>query len=372
VDGVAGALAALGEAVGRGEPFHLVLTDALMPDVDGFALAREIARNTQLATTRVILLTSAGLALPKARAGTATFAATLTKPVKQSDLLDAIVTTFGAHETRAPVSRSPRRTRRAKTPGLRSRRVLVAEDNATNQKLVRALLKQRGYHVVVVGNGRRAVDISAAEPFDVILMDVQMPELGGFEATAAIRERERDTGGHVPIIALTAHAMSGDRERCLAAGMDAYVSKPLRPPELFAAIDSLLVPSGGSEGSNVIDSTPDLPRKTDWAALVASFGGKASLVEDVVNVFLTDAPATLERLRCAVRSGDASGVAAAAHAIKGAAGLFSQGEAFECARRLERLARAGDLTSIETTCTQLESAVSRLTEELRRLIQRSD
>jgi CheY-like chemotaxis protein len=249
--------------------------------------------------------------------------------------------------------------------------VLVAEDNATNQKLVLTLLKQHGHQVVVVGNGRQAVESSAVQPFDVILMDVQMPELGGLEATAAIRARERDTGGHVPIIALTAHAMAGDRERCLAAGMDAYVSKPLRPQDLFSAIDSFFAPSRRPDAVPDAASPPEPAQKVDREKLVASFGGKADIVADVVAVFLADTPNTLGRLRAAARARDANEVAAAAHAIKGAAGLFSQGKAFECARRLEKVARAGDWSSLDALCTDLETAVSELTEELRGVIQKS-
>jgi two-component system, sensor histidine kinase and response regulator len=368
---VAGALAALGEAVGRSEPFHLVLTDALMPEVDGFALATAIARDDTLAATKVILLTSAGLVRPRGEATTATFAATLTKPVKQSDLLDAIVTTFAApgRATAEPRARRPRGAARTNIRKSHALRVLVAEDNATNQRLVLALLRQRGHEVTVVGNGRQAVDTSAAQPFDVILMDVQMPELGGLEATAAIRARERDREGHVPIIALTAHAMTGDRERCLAAGMDGYVSKPLRPQDLFSAIDMFCAPSSDSRAAAVTASSSEPAHEVDRAALVASFGGKAALVADVAGVFLADTPAMLERLRTAARAGDAGQVAAAAHAIKGAAGLFSQGKAFECARRLEKVARAGDLSSLDAVCADLETAVSSLTDELRGMIQ---
>ena len=172
-----------------------------------------------------MLLTSAGSPALRGRRA-AIFAATLVKPVKQSELLDAIVTAFAA-------------PRRGSTPRARNRRVglrraarvlrvLVAEDNPTNQKLVSALLDQHGHHVSIVGNGRLAVERAAQEPFDIILMDVQMPEMSGLEATAAIREAERHTGRHIPIVALTARAMAGDREQCLAAGMDAYVSKPVQ------------------------------------------------------------------------------------------------------------------------------------------------
>ena len=249
VDGARAALAALVEAASAGQPFRLVLSDALMPEVDGFALARAIKADPRLSGTRLIMLSSAGLPLGRSRARDAGFSACLSKPIKHSDLLDAIVTVFGAA---APTKRAPRRRPRRSSSsrvGTRPLRVLVAEDNATNQKLVVTLLEQRGHTVVVVPNGRLAVQRAGEQTFDVILMDVQMPEMGGLEATAAIRERERSSGGHVPhipIVAMTAHAMTGDRERCLDAGMDAYVSKPLRPDELLAAIDGQLVPHGSS------------------------------------------------------------------------------------------------------------------------------
>jgi protein-histidine pros-kinase len=154
--------------------------------------------------------------------------------------------------------------------------------------------------------------------------------------------------------------------------MDAYVSKPLRPQELFSAIDLLVAPSGQSGAGGTAGAAASAPapaRKVDRAMLLASFGGKATLLVDVVGVFLADTPIMLGRLRRAARAGDADEIAAAAHAIKGAAGLFSQGEAFESARRLEQIARAGDPPSIDAACADLETAVSRLTEELRDLIQ---
>ena len=356
VDGAAAAMAELRAAVSRRAPYRLVLTDALMPDVDGFSLAAEIASDKQLASPRIILLTSAGLV--RHRAGPA-FAATLTKPVKQSELLDAIVTAFA---TPAPVAASPRAKRAspARTRAARPLHVLVAEDNATNQKLVLALLKQRGHQGVIVGNGRLAVEAAAAETFDVILMDVQMPEMGGLEATAAIRAAERDSGKRTPIIALTAHVMSGDREECLAAGMDGFVAKPLRPAELFAAIDQFAPTSG----------LPTLgpTAQVDGATLLASLGGATSLLADVVTVFLADIPGMLEQLNQAARAGNLSALAAAAHAIKGSVGLFTEGEAFLTARKLEQLAREGDMAAAAAACADLEKAVAGLTGELRQLI----
>jgi PAS domain S-box-containing protein len=366
VDGAVAALGALGEAAGRGEPFHLVLTDALMPDVDGFMLAHAIAADQRLAATKVMLLTSAGLTRTRGPAGTPRFAAQLTKPVKQSDLLDAIATAFASS---TPDATAPAARRAARPKGrTRALRVLVAEDNATNQKLILALLKDRGHDVTLVGNGRRAVETSGAQRFDVILMDVQMPEMGGLEATAAIRARERDAGDHVPIIALTAHAMSGDRERCLAAGMDAYVSKPLRPEELFTAIDQCCG-RPGRRVEHADESSRGPSRAVDRAALLAAFGGKATLLADAAGVFLADAPNMMGRVRAAAEAGDLNEVAAAAHAVKGAAGLFSQGEAFENARRLEQIAHAGDRPSIDAACVDLDRAMSTLTEALQALLQ---
>ena len=366
VEGAAAAMSALREALDRGDPFRLVLTDALMPDVDGFMLAADIARDQRLASTKVILLTSAGIARPRTTAGSPSFAATLTKPVKQSELLDAIVTAF-APTPSAGVAPRARHKSRAKNRTHRPLRVLVAEDNATNQKLVLTLLKQRGHHITVVGNGRLAVEAAAEDDFDVILMDVQMPELNGFEATAAIRGRERSTGKHTPIIALTAHVMAGDREECLAAGMDAFVSKPLRPAELFTVLDQV-APTSPRSQPEPHDASAAPERQVDVDTLLAGLGGNNALLTEVVNVFLADLPGMLERVRDASEAGNAGAVAPAAHAIKGSLGLFTQGEAFLSARRLEQLARDGNLAAVNTARADLEQSVAALAAELRELV----
>ena len=260
--------------------------------------------------------------------------------------------------------------RRSKTPA-RVLRVLVAEDNPTNQTLVAALLEQRGHHVSMVGNGRLAVERAAQQPFDVILMDVQMPEMGGLEATAAIRAAERQSGGHVPIVALTARAMTGDREQCLAAGMDAYVPKPIRSEELFAAIDAIVgSPTSAAPTTPTTSGRPAAATGTgsvDRSTLLANFGGRSDLVGRVIDVFLTDAPVMLARLGEATRTAHAADVAAAAHAIKGSAGLFSQGQAFADARALELRARDGDLSSAADGYQAIERSVSSLMQELERI-----
>ena len=359
VDGAVAALAALYEAADGGQPFHLVLTDALMPEVDGFTLAQQIAHDARLSVLKVILLTSAGSHAQRGRPA-GTFAARLAKPVKQSDLLDAIVTAFASPA--GPDVPRERRVRGPRRKTTRALRVLVAEDNPTNQKLVVTLLKQQGHRVTMVSNGRQAVERAAKRPFDVILMDVQMPEMSGFEATVAIRAQERPTGTHTPIVALTAHAMAGDRERCLAAGMDDYISKPLRPDELFSTIDTVVNSRGPSGSTTAARATAGT---VDRSVLLASFGGRAQLVEEVVDVFLEDAPAMLARMKHAASVRDTERLAAAAHSIKGSAGLFLQGYAYESARRLEQLAKAGALEELDAACADVEGGVSRLMTELR-------
>jgi PAS domain S-box-containing protein len=360
VESAAAALETLRGAAGRGDPFHLVLTDALMPDVDGFGLAQQVARDARLGRIKLILLTSA-VAPPLTGRAAAAFAATLAKPIKQSDLLDAIITVFAEPPSRRARAKEASRPSRQTAQSLR---VLVAEDNATNQMLVAALLKQKGHDVTIVGDGRQAVDRATSGAFDVILMDVQMPEMSGLEATSAIREHERTTGRHTPIVALTARAMAGDREQCLEAGMDAYVSKPLRPDELFSAMDALVAERPGP----AVARAPSESDTVDRDALLAGFGGRADLLADVIQVFLEDAPAILTRLDGALREGNASDVASAAHALKGAVGLFSEGAAYEHARRLEQLAQHNDLDAGAAVRDELEASVSRVMAQLRALI----
>jgi CheY-like chemotaxis protein len=197
-----------------------------------------------------------------------------------------------------------------------------------------------------------------------------MPEMGGLEATEAIRARERDTGGHLPIVALTAHAMSGDKERCLEAGMDGYVAKPLRPDELFAAIDQCCGPLGsGAPNQRPVASAS--PRAFDEPSLVAAFGGERSIVAEAAAVFLDDLPRMMGRLRTAVTAGDMKETAAAAHALKGSAGLFSQGTAFAWARKIEQLASDGASAGLDQAFGELEAAIGGLGADLRQFIDRA-
>jgi two-component system, sensor histidine kinase and response regulator len=235
------ALRALQQAVGRGTPFSLILLDAQMPQMDGFSVAEQVTRNALLAGPVIILLTSAGLRGDAARCRELGIGAYLSKPIKRSDLLAAIRMALGAQnqsqENPALVTVHSLRETRGRL------NILLAEDNLINQKVAVRLLEKRGHTVVVAETGQQALgmlELPALQPFDLVLMDVQMPEMDGLQTTAAIREREMISGKHIPIIAMTAHAMVGDKERCLAAGMDGYTSKPLQIQELLATIESVL------------------------------------------------------------------------------------------------------------------------------------
>jgi PAS domain S-box-containing protein len=240
------ALMELSSALEAGKPYGLILTDMHMPKIDGFALIERIRQRPDLSTAIIMMLTSAGHRGDAARCQELGIAAYLLKPIRQSELREAIARVLGARDQNGAV---PLITRYSLGDALEPTavlRVLVAEDNAVNQRLATRLLEKRGHRVTVSGNGREAIEALANQTFDLVLMDVQMPEMDGFEATAAIREKEKHSGAQIPIIALTAHAMKGDRERCLAAGMDGYLSKPIRSQELDEILETYLARRTGT------------------------------------------------------------------------------------------------------------------------------
>jgi signal transduction histidine kinase/DNA-binding response OmpR family regulator/ligand-binding sensor domain-containing protein len=246
VDGGQAALIAMQHANEAGEPFSLALLDVNMPEMDGLTLAERIKNTAAYAEIEMMILTSAGQREEAARCRKLNVAAYLTKPVKQSELLDAIHTVLSkpSPAAAAPATSIAERSALATHHALREQHrllhILLAEDNEVNRKLALRLLEKRGHRVVMAGNGKEALAVLEKERFDLVLMDVQMPEMSGFEATSAIRAKEKVTGAHIPIIAMTAHAMKGDRERCLEAGMDGYVAKPLQVKELFEAIEAVI------------------------------------------------------------------------------------------------------------------------------------
>jgi CheY-like chemotaxis protein len=232
VNGGAGALAQLSAAREEGEPYNLILTDMHMPDMDGFALVEQIRERPELATATIMMLTSAGHRGDAARCQELGVSAYLLKPIRQSELREAVARVLGAREHDGAIPLITRFSLRDAREPDAYLSVLLAEDNLVNQRLVVRLLEKRGHRVVVAGTGLEALQALEKESFDLVLMDVQMPEMDGLEATAAIREKEKSNGRHQPVVALTAHAMKGDREKCMAGGMDGYLSKPIRPQEL--------------------------------------------------------------------------------------------------------------------------------------------
>jgi signal transduction histidine kinase/CheY-like chemotaxis protein/HPt (histidine-containing phosphotransfer) domain-containing protein len=353
------ALAAMRLAKEAGASFPLVLTDLHMPDMDGFALAERIKEDPLLAGATIMMLTSGGQRGDAARCRKLGVAAYLTKPIKQSDLLAAVCTALGMRSQDADqpflVTRHSLRKPRRKL------RILVAEDNVVNQVLATRLLEKRGHTVVVATNGREALDILGKADFtgfDAVLMDVQMPEMDGFEATAAIRETEKTSGKHLLIIALTAHAMKGDKERCLAAGMDGYVAKPIKIEDLVEAIENL----GRIPEAAPVEPTakPREQEPLDTASALARVEGDVGLLAELVALFLQGLPEMLTNLRDAITAGDARAIERAAHKLKGSVGNFAAQPAFEAAMKLEILGRNGSLSEVEPAFCDLEKEIARL------------
>ena len=370
------ALTLLNQAAALGKPFRLVLLDGQMPEMDGLTLARKIRAVPALAGTTAILLSSAGPLVRSADYQTAGIAACLMKPVKQSELLNTILTALGG----PALARASRARVRGPRAG-RVLRVLVVEDNAVNQTLAIHLLENEGHTVTVAGNGREALAVLERQEFDLVLMDVQMPEMDGLEATKWIRGLEAGTGRHLPIIALTAHALKKDKTLCLEAGMDAYLAKPIEADELrrvvaefFPAVNAGAVTAGPEATSRVgapraVADPADTPQPQDGsgrepvvdrAKLLGRLGGNAQTLKHVAELARGECPRLLEAVRNALAQGDAKALARAAHSLKGTVGSLAAAGAFTAARQLEERGRAGNLEAAATAFTVLEQEMQEL------------
>jgi PAS domain S-box-containing protein len=350
------ALEKLKRAHADGEPFRLVLLDGHMPDPDGFEVAARIKQDPGLRNAAVILLTSAGLSEDASRAKAVGAAAALTKPVKQSELWDAIASALHVRGHR-PAHKSAATGRRQ--IARQKLRILVAEDNPVNQDLALHLLQRRGHSVILAENGRQALAAVERHKFDLVLMDVQMPEMGGLEATQAIRAKEKGTGVHLPIVAMTAHAMQGDRQKCLDAGMDGYLSKPLDPKSFLRTVEeSVTAPVGGSgEGERDRDGGAV---QLDAQALLERFSGNKKLLRTIVGTFREDCPKMMARIRTALAAHNAAALADGSHALKGSVGNFGHSPALETARQMEKNARQGKLEGAWELYATLEDEIASL------------
>jgi CheY-like chemotaxis protein len=357
VEGGQPALDALTRAARDGWPFELVLLDANMPDMDGFAVAAEIAKQPSLAGATVMMLTSSGEFGDHTRCAELGIAAYLTKPVYAADLLEAIEIAVGGLSRVPSTPSSPETKAYGLAIGASGARVrvLLVEDNVVNQRVAIGLLTRRGHDVTLAADGSEALSLLLDASFDVVLMDLQMPVMGGIEATRAIRARELISGEHLRIVAMTAHAMNGDRERCLNAGMDGYLSKPIDPQMLFAVIEK---EQGASEPTAA-------PVTFDEDALLKRVAGDAGLMNDVIRLFLDDCPARLAAIKDAVTRRHPEDLRAAAHALKGAAGNLSASALFHSADVLERLAAEARMDAAEAAWRQLSVEASHVMDVLR-------
>ncbi len=354
------ALLEMADAAARGEPYQLALLDVMMPDMDGFQLAERIRQDPRLTDCPLIMLSSAGHTENSLRCRDLGIARYLIKPVKQSDLHDAIGQGLGLWKDQG--QKSPA----AAASAPRRRRILLAEDGLVNQQVACGLLEARGHSVVVAGNGHEAIKALEQEPFDLILMDVQMPELDGFEATKAIRERERTTGKHIPIVAMTAHAMKGDRERCLQAGMDYYLTKPIQSKALFETVEGVAAVAEVPNDSPVETEAND--RVMDWNAAVRRVGGKEDLLRRMVPIFFKETDTNMSVLREAIVQKNVGKVCRVAHALKGSAACFAAPPIEAAALRLEFMGRDNDLSGADEAFALLEREMERLKQALTTLV----
>jgi PAS domain S-box-containing protein len=365
-DGGEEALERLKRAREEGEPFRLVLLDAAMPGMDGFAVAARIKRDPKPRKASILMLTSSGQRGDATRCRRLGIAAYLRKPVRQSDLQEAILRALGLSAIEGV---PPLVTRHTLREGRERRRILLVEDNPVNQTVALRLLQKRGFAVTVAGNGEEALEcFKKRERFDVALMDLQMPGMGGLEATAAIRAAEKATGARLPIIAMTAHAMKQDRERCLGAGMDDYLAKPIRAGVLFEAIDRV-APVGGAAAPKEADAPRESapggrPGVFDAPAALSRLGGDRALLAEIARLFLDGLPGRMRDIKNALAARDGQAIERAAHALKGALGNLEATAAFEAAHRLETLGRRRKVARAGASCADLEREMRRLRKAL--------
>jgi signal transduction histidine kinase/DNA-binding response OmpR family regulator len=339
----------------RKMPYQLVLLDARMPGMDGFQVAAEMKQHPELSGTTIMMLTSGDQFGDAERCRQLGIHAYLIKPIRRFELLRAILPALsnpGAPLREPAVSETCVHT--IEHPKLR---ILLAEDNPVNQQLAIRLLQKEGHSVALAQDGTEAVRLHAAGDFDLILMDVQMPRMDGFEATRKIRDNERGHSQHIRIIAMTAHAVKGDRERCLAAGMDSYISKPVRKSELL----SELLKTFRSSEQDSDPKPPSTPTEVlDKRSALEFIGGDQQLLSQLCETFLEQSPKLLNSVRQAIQDRRPKEVSMLAHTIKGSVSIFAAGKATNAASRLEQIGKSNDLS-------QADEAVEALTQELARL-----
>jgi CheY-like chemotaxis protein len=334
-------------AAARGRPYAFAVIDAGMPGMDGAELVRRIGADPALAGTRSVLLLTAAAA--GGRVSCPPGVTCLTKPVRVSHLAEALQSASSTPAVRSPALPA--------APPLDTRgHVLVVEDNASNQLVAVGILRLLGYRADVASDGTEALDALDRTHFDAILMDCQMPEMDGFSATREIRRRE-GAGRHTPVIAMTAGASDSDRNQCLSAGMDDFLSKPVKPREIDAMLARWVVGHGPGAGEPVLDH--------DVLEELRSLTPDGSLLTDIVDTFLSGAPDHILELQAAVAAGDAGAVRQSAHRLRGESSAVGAVELTALCRSLEELSLAGRLDGAPALASTIASAFERASADLR-------
>jgi CheY-like chemotaxis protein len=328
----------------EGITFDFLLLDARMPGIDGFEVADRIRRDSGFAQMTMMMVTSDDVQFAASRCRDLGIGRYLVKPLKQLDLRAAMVEALSRRSV-APAVSVP-----AAVPSGPAPRILLAEDNPINQRLAQALLEKRGWRVTAVRTGRAALEALERDDFDLVLMDVQMPDLDGMEATRLLRQQEED-GRRLPVIGLTAHVMAGDRERCLEAGMDDHVPKPIRPDVLYAAVERCLVLRRPGE---------TLPPPVDFTDALQALRGDREFIMDLAGQFVRDFPWQLEQMQRAVGESDSRTVERLAHSLKSVAGIFGARAAVEIAKELESFAGRRNLAPVPDLLRRLQTEVERV------------
>jgi len=405
VESAAQARAALDRAAQLGRPFALSLVDKGLPDEDGFALAAGLQDHSGHAGKILMMLSTCTPHAEHAQCQALKLCGWVTKPIKHSDLYDAIIAAL-APETDVAERGAAEIRFEPVAPHMR-RLILLAEDNPVNQRVAVGLLGRRGHQVVVVGNGRLALEALAQRRYDLLLMDMQMPELDGLSTVAEIRRREQASGRRLPVVAMTAHVMKGDRERCLAAGFDNYIDKPIRSAPLYAMVEGLLLdglaclsdgalsdgalsdhalsddarqPRNGasrpaatagaaagstSDGAKAAGATSAGPGRVDWSSALEGVRGDEALLCEISGIFLEEESSLREQLRAALAKRDAERLRIAAHTVKGALMSFGARGAVAAAQRLELMGACQSLDHAAGALAELEQELSHVHAELR-------
>jgi CheY-like chemotaxis protein/HPt (histidine-containing phosphotransfer) domain-containing protein len=403
------ALDRFNKAVASGRPYPLILLDIQMPELDGFEVANMIKNAPSGEDARILLLSSTGQRGDADRCKEIGISGYLPKPIKKSDLYDAILMTMGLRSEEIPtvITRHKVYERRE------SFNILLAEDNLINQTLATKLLETRGHRVALASNGKEAVEAFKNGDFDLILMDIQMPEMDGFEATREIRKIEdrgqepeargqksedrgqkledrkqaketpaanpstinnrQSTIERVPIIAMTAHAMTGDREKCIDAGMDEYVSKPIKPEALYSVIDKVARKSQSEKAQKRTQPSQDSktfsPKTFDLSGAMETVLGNEDLFREIAGMFIENCSDYITRIKKGIAGNDAGILEREAHSLKGAVGNFGAREAYEVAHRLEKLGKEGEMATAAGELANLESVLNELASEMKIVLQ---